>query len=132
MAFVANMPLAAYRDIPHTNSNGEDESISEAEILKLLPPFNQSALQVQSLFFLSAYRYDRLGYYDKSFQDLYDQNLEDVFTNDDGIKSPVIGIVRQFQQNLNMAELEIDERNRQRVVPYPYLKPSLILNSISI
>jgi arachidonate 15-lipoxygenase len=132
MAFVANMPLAAYRDIPHTNSNGEDESISEADILKLLPPFNQSALQVQTLFFLSAYRYDRLGYYDKSFQDLYDQNLEDVFTNDDGIKSPVIGIVRQFQQNLNMAELEIDERNRQRVVPYPYLKPSLILNSISI
>jgi arachidonate 15-lipoxygenase len=31
-----------------------------------------------------------------------------------------------------MVEQEIDANNKKRVVPYPYLKPSLILNSISI
>jgi arachidonate 15-lipoxygenase len=176
MAFAANMPLAAYRDIPKQSRKPEqttpdsnlpkvtkkqqttsskamaiaatpnqavaaqdaktetitieivEEQITEVEILKLLPPFQKAADQLQTAFFLSAYRYDRLGYYDKSFQELYNQKLEEVFKGN----SAIINIVMQFQQNLNMAEQEIDNRNRQRVVPYPYLKPSLILNSISI
>jgi len=182
MAFAANMPLAAYRDIPKQSHQHEEqttpdsnslketvkeqitasenvaikatpteaiavkdtevkttkertttleipeEQITEVEILKLLPPFQKAADQLQTAFFLSAYRYDRLGYYDKSFQELYNQKLEEVFKGN----SAIISIVMQFQQNLNMAEQEIDARNRQRVVPYPYLKPSLILNSISI
>jgi arachidonate 15-lipoxygenase len=126
MAFVANMPLAAYRDIPRN----PEESITEVEILKLLPPFKKTATQVEVLFLLSAYRYDRLGYYDKCFQELYHQKTEEVFK--DANNQAIIEIVRQFQQNLNMAEQEIDANNQKRVTPYPYLKPSLILNSISI
>ncbi len=129
MTFAANMPLAAYRDIPERNSNGK-ELITEKEILKLLPPYKRSADQLENLFILSAYRYDRLGYYDKSFQELYGKKLKDVF--EDGNHSIVVEIVRQFQQNLNMVEQEIDRNNQKRIVPYPYLKPSLIINSISI
>lgn len=129
MTFSANMPLAAYRDIPERNSYAK-ESITEEDILKLLPPYKRAADQLQVLFTLSAYRYDRLGYYDKSFQELYGKKLNQVFENTD--HSEVIGIVSQFQQDLNMAEQQIDANNRQRVVSYPYLKPSLILNSISI
>lgn len=184
MAFAANMPLAAYRDIPKqsrklqdktltdspsaievtearttedtatvveatkdkatvveaksvetiavrtTTSEDLDEEITEEEILKLLPPYKRTADQLQSLFVLSAYRYDRLGYYEKAFQELYQEKLEDIFK--DASNNAVIGIVKQFQQNLNMVEQEIDANNQKRVVPYPYLKPSLILNSISI
>jgi arachidonate 15-lipoxygenase len=40
--------------------------------------------------------------------------------------------VIQFQQHLLTAEHQIDLNNRKRSIQYPYLKPSLILNSISI
>ena len=158
MTFAANMPLAAYRDIPKHSYNPPeqptanpdaivqttkerttavrtttvetpDEQITEEQILKLLPPYKKTADQLQILFILSAYRYDRFGYYDKALNELYDEKLEDVFKDDN---STIIAIVRQFKQNLNMVEQEIDANNQRRVVPYPYLKPSLIINSISI
>lgn len=184
MAFAANMPLAAYRDIPKQSHEPQDqttatppvaeETISEAtiseknmvaritenhatvkqnelvqnaavrtttveipegqiteeQILKLLPPYKKTADQLQTLFILSAYRYDRLGYYEKAFQELHNEKLDDVFQ--DGNNKAIIALVRQFQQNLNRVEQEIDANNQKRVVPYPYLKPSLIINSISI
>jgi arachidonate 15-lipoxygenase len=40
--------------------------------------------------------------------------------------------VQQFQQELNIAEQKIDANNKKRVIPYISLKPSLVLNSISI
>jgi arachidonate 15-lipoxygenase len=73
---------------------------------------------------------NRLGYYDKAFQELYGRKFEEVFANQD--RATITGFLRQFQQNLNMNEQEIDANNKKRVVPYSYLKPSLILNSISI
>jgi len=182
MTFAANMPLAAYRDIPGQSQEPQDqattlqpeavettgqeiqavktteveitpvratsvetmavktsvvktseiteEQITEEQILRLLPPYKRTAEQLQSLFILSAYRYDRLGYYEKAFQELYNERLEDIF--EDISNKAIIDIVRQFQQNLNMVEQEIDANNQKRVVPYPYLKPSLIINSISI
>ncbi|AFZ14357.1 Arachidonate 15-lipoxygenase [Crinalium epipsammum PCC 9333] len=184
MTFAANMPLAAYRDIPKQSHKPQDQptatpsvavqttaeqttaeqtkaveitadkatldqntvlqkravqtttveipedQITEEQILKLLPPYKRTADQLQSLFVLSAYQYDRLGYYEKAFQQLYNDKFEDVFKDDNN--QAIIAIVRQFQQNLNMVEQEIDANNKKRVVPYLYLKPSLILNSISI
>lgn len=184
MSFAANMPLAAYRDIPKQSQKPQDqppatpslavqttkeqttadqstvvqatsnldrviqaatvettavrtttvevpeEQITEEQILKLLPPYKRTADQLQTLFVLSAYRYDRLGYYEKAFQELYHEKLENIFTGTNN--KAVISIIRQFQQNLNMVEQEIDANNQKRIVPYPYFKPSLILNSISI
>lgn len=95
-----------------------------------MPPYKKAADQLQSLFTLSDYRYDRLGYYDKAFQELYGRKFEEVFADQD--RATITGFLRQFQQNLNMNEQEIDANNKKRVVPYSYLKPSLILNSISI
>lgn len=106
-----------------------EEQITEEQILKLLPPYKKAAEQLQITFTLSAYRYDRLGYYDKSFQEIYHKKLEDVYEGDN---TAILDIVRQFQQNLNIVEQKIDANNQKRVIPYPYLKPSLILNSISI
>ena len=126
MAFTPNMPLAAYQD-PEAIAN-TNETMTEEKILALLPPYKRAFDQLQTLFTLAAYRYDRLGYYKKSFQELYHATPKVVFKND----QVIIDTINQFQQNLNMAELKIDANNKKRVVPYVYLKPSLILNSISI
>jgi arachidonate 15-lipoxygenase len=129
MALASNMPLAAYQDIPDENLDEDEEQMTMKKILDLLPPYKKSAEQLEILDVLSAYKYDRLGYYDKALAELYNQQIEDIFKDK---HLAVLNIIRQFQQNLNMAEQEIDANNKKRVVPYPYLKPSLILNSISI
>jgi arachidonate 15-lipoxygenase len=144
MTFVPNMPLAAYQDIPDESLKVAD-SMTDKKILDLLPPYKRSAEQLEILDLLSAYKYDRLGYYDKAIAELYNQRLDEIFydapTITDIVNNPngdvsnnkvILDIIRQFQQNLNMVEQEIDANNKKRVVPYPYLKPSLILNSISI
>jgi arachidonate 15-lipoxygenase len=128
MTFVPNMPLAAYQDIPAKNSD-LDDPMTDKKILDLLPPYKRSADQLEILDVLSAYKYDRLGYYDKALGEIYDRLVEDIFKDEN---QAIVDIVRQFQQNLNIAEQAIDANNQKRVVPYPYLKPSLILNSISI
>lgn len=127
MSFAANMPLAAYRDIPKITASGNLEVITEKDILRLLPPYKRAADQLKTMFILAAYRYDRLGYYDKSFRELYQMSFNEVFGG-----TPIEQLVQQFQQNLNMAEQRIDANNQKRVIPYFSMKPSLVLNSISI
>lgn len=127
MSFAANMPLAAYRDIPAITKSDIPEVITEMKILQLLPPYKKTAEQLQILFTLSAYKYDRLGYYDRSFQELYRATFDEVFEG-----TPIQQLVRQFQQDLNIAEQKIDQNNKKRLVPYIALKPSLVINSISI
>ena len=127
MAFAANMPLAAYRDIPKITASGTLEVITEKDILRLLPPYKRAADQLKTMFTLSAYRYDRLGYYDKSFRELYQMSFNEVFGG-----TPIELLAKQFQQNLNMAQQKIDANNQKRVIPYFSMKPSLVLNSISV
>jgi len=126
MAFAPNMPLSAYQN--PADLADPSESMTEDKILGLLPPYKRASDQLQTLFTLAAYRYDRLGYYQKAFKEIYHQSPEEVFAENQSI----LDIIRQFQQDLNMVEQEIDANNKKRVVPYHYLKPSLILNSISI
>ncbi|MEB3174703.1 MAG: lipoxygenase, partial [Cyanobacteriota bacterium] len=85
------------------------------ELLAFLPPSQQVMDQIQILYTLSCYRYDRLGYFDDPFPDPQAQRA-----------------LAQFRQDLQGIERKIELRNKNRVVPYPYLRPSLVLNSISI
>jgi arachidonate 15-lipoxygenase len=109
MAFVPNMPLAAYQPVPQKGH-------SQKELLQFLPPQGQAIEQLGMIRTLSAYKVDQLGYYKK----------ED-FTDPEAL-----AVIQQFQQNLNYVEAKIDEKNRSRTVPYPFFKPSQLLNSISI
>jgi arachidonate 15-lipoxygenase len=124
MGFVPNQPLAAYLE-PKPNS--EKEPISEEKILKFLPPYNRTVDQLNTLYFLSAYRYDRLGYYDRTYQELYQKSAEEIF---DG--TLINTIILEFQQELKLAGDEIDRRNSKRLIKYPYFHPNLITNSISV
>jgi len=110
MAFVPNMPLAAYQPITEDLSTPDQKSL-----MSFLPPPKQAADQLTILYILSAYRYDRLGYYDKDFPD-----------------PQALAVVEQFKQDLNAVDRQIDLNNKSRLVPYIYLKPSLIPNSISV
>jgi arachidonate 15-lipoxygenase len=113
MAFVPNMPLAAYSNL---GQQVDKKTITEAEFMQILPPPKRASEQLSSIYILSAYRYDRLGYYDDDvFQDQQAKNAAE-----------------RFRQELTIIENRIDDRNTRRLMPYPYLKPSLVLNSISI
>jgi arachidonate 15-lipoxygenase len=125
MAFPANMPLAAYLDPMILNQPNPE--ITAQTLLKLLPPYQKAAGQLQILFILSAYRFDQLGDYDKTYRDLYDAEFNQVFAD-----TPVVGILEKFQQQLYRAEQRINERNKQRVIPYNSMNPSGMINSISI
>ena len=108
MAFVPNMPYAAYHPIP------DSKGIDMETMMKLLPPFKRSADQVMWTDILTSYHYDKLGFYDEDFADPLAQE-----------------IILQFQQNLQEVERQIDINNQSRPIPYNYLKPSQIINSIN-
>ncbi|MBO3457480.1 lipoxygenase [Aetokthonos hydrillicola Thurmond2011] len=108
MAFVPNMPYAAYHPVPET------KGIDMATIMKFLPPFKQAADQVFWTMVLTSYHYDKLGFYDEEFADPLAQEL-----------------LIQFRQNLADVERQIDIKNQTRQVPYQYFKPSQIINSIN-
>lgn len=100
MAFVPNIPLAGYQAVD-SNPNMDLKSL-----MAFLPPPNQTADQLQIIYGLSAYRYDRLGYYDREFSDPHAEE-----------------VVRLFQQDLNQVERKIELRNKNRLVEYNFLKP---------
>jgi arachidonate 15-lipoxygenase len=114
LSFVPNMPLAAYCDL-----DPEDGPMSfehESELMRLLPPDDGTRRQLQVMNLLSAYHNDRLGHYPRGhFSD-----------------QAALDVLRRFQRRLEEIEATINERNRERSVPYDFLKPSLVPNSISI
>ena len=62
-AFIPNLPAATYAPPPN---NFKTASVDTAEVLALLPPAEQTGLQVQTTYSLAGYHYDQLlGYYDK-------------------------------------------------------------------
>jgi arachidonate 15-lipoxygenase len=108
IGYVANMPYAAYHPIPETGG------VDLKTVMKILPPYEQAALQLKWTEMLTSYHYDRLGHYDERFEDPKAQ-----------------AVVERFQQDLEQIEGEIEQRNTNRPLPYTYLKPSQIINSIN-
>jgi arachidonate 15-lipoxygenase len=109
----ANMPLAAYAapEAAPLASASLDESL-----LPILPPARQVRDQIETMRFLSGWRYDCLGVYpDPQFLD-----------------PRALDAIGRFQTALHAAEQRIRSRNTRRSEPYEYLLPSNILNSSSI
>ena len=109
MSFCPNMPLASFRDLTGNLSG-------EKDLLDALPPFGHATGQLDTIAFLSLYRYDQLGEYS-----------QDHFTD-----QKVTSVLDQFRQDLLDAEREIARRNTLRPVAYVGLLPSQIINSISV
>jgi arachidonate 15-lipoxygenase len=111
MAFAPNMPFAAYGPLPEKGQPSQPD-----RLVKFLPPPSQAIGQLILAHALSAYQYDYLGDY-----------LPEDFTD-----PAVLPLIQQFKQDLAAVESKIEECNGSRPIAYPYFKPSLSLNSISI
>lgn len=104
-----NMSYALYADVPE-----EVGATTHDTLMRMMPPFSQASYQLWWCKILTSYRYDRLGDYVGQFS------------------APEAQLaVQMFQQQLHVIEKEIEARDATRVVSFPYLKPSLCINSIN-
>jgi arachidonate 15-lipoxygenase len=111
MTYMPNMPLALYQPI-----RPDADVADDGQLMPFLPPRLQATEQLALLYIVAVpYFYERLGQYDRKFADPRAQ-----------------ACVKAFQDRLQKIETEIEQRNQYRPVEYPYFKPSLILNSISM
>jgi arachidonate 15-lipoxygenase len=83
------------------------------DLVSTLPPLDLAQLQLESLSLLGGVRYTRLGHY-----------------RDGALPAEVLPALLAFRQALEAAELTITARNQARPLPYPYLLPSGIPQSI--
>jgi arachidonate 15-lipoxygenase len=79
-------------------------------------------------YLLTAYQWDTLGQYDKSFKELYGGTTAEVFEG----HPEVVQCMKKLQTDLASVEQTVKKRNSARKMPYIGLLPSRILNSISI
>jgi arachidonate 15-lipoxygenase len=104
-----NMSYAIYGEIPEAVGATTEEILAG-----LLPPFRQAAYQLWWCKILTSYRYDRLGQYAYRFS------------------TPAADLaLKAFQARLRMIDREIEIRDAARPVSFPYLRPSLCINSIN-
>jgi arachidonate 15-lipoxygenase len=110
MGFVPNMTGASFRPL------SVDLADDEQELTGMLPPLRIAMEGVTMIYFLSNTRVTKLGQYAPfHFRDL-----------------AVSGPLHRFQRALEGVESIIDEREPRRLMSYPFLKPSQVLQSISI
>ncbi|MCB9232708.1 MAG: lipoxygenase [Bacteroidia bacterium] len=112
MATVLNMPLGAY--CPYEKNVGQSKFKDFS--LKFLPPPARAQLQLKVAMLLSSFRYDQLGSYKKA-------DFDD---------PKALAVIERFQQDLSVIEKKIVVTNMEREFPYQYLRPTQVLNSISI
>jgi arachidonate 15-lipoxygenase len=104
-----NMSYAIYAEVP------EEVGTTTYDILmRMMPSFGQASYQLSWCKILTSYRYDKLGDYLWQFS------------------APEAQLaVQVFQQRLQIIERETEARDANRAVSFPYLKPSLCINSIN-
>lgn len=111
MGFVPNMTGASFAPIPTADAPDDETALTA-----MLPPLRIALEGVTMVYFLSAMHPTKLGHYPPfHFRD-----------------HAARGAVDRFQKRLADIEAIIDERDPSRLMSYPFLKPSLILQSISV
>lgn len=111
MAFVPYYPIAAYQPRPRATAGA-----TEGDFLAALPPIEQAQAQFGASYLMGSVRYTTLGEYARGcFSD-----------------ERVRPLLAAFEASLDQVEATINERNQNRAVPYPFMKPSVIPQSINI
>ena len=116
-AFIPNLPAATYTPAPENFNQGP---VGDADLLKLLPPGEQTSVQVKTTYALAGFHFNSLlDYYDK-------------------LDAAPRGVCKKYHDILrNDISKEITARNTQReaqqgLLPYPYFLPDNIPNSTSV
>lgn len=110
MSYCKNVPGAGY--VPTPKAGQWDSEL----LSKILPPLSSAETQFQITYQLSGLHMSKLGHYPW-------------FHFKDPRVSPVVSA---FQKALDAAEQSIQSREQSRLLPYPFLIPSQVLQSISI
>lgn len=113
MSFAPTMPLATF-------AWPRGRTATRADVLAMLPPLGVAHFQMGILELLSSVHHTRLGAYEGGW---FSNFAHDPAVNP-GLKA--------FQARLAQVEGLIEARNRARPTPYPFLRPSLIPQSINI
>jgi arachidonate 15-lipoxygenase len=129
-SFVPNVPLAARASYRNLSKRGKDKPITEKDLVRFMPNRKNAVDQMTIMFLLSAYHFDQLGDYDKTFKSVFSKPTGTVF-QDYGLEH-LYAKVKKFESSLAQVAEEISAVNECRKMPYPYLLPKNILNSISI
>ena len=111
MAYVPYYPIAAYQPRPRATSGA-----TEKDFLALLPPIELAQTQFFASYLMGSVNYTTLGEYARGWFD--DERIRPLLT--------------AFKTALNDVEAAINARNQQRTVPYTFLKPSVIPQSINV
>ncbi|MFN6536375.1 MAG: lipoxygenase family protein [Nostoc sp. EkiNYC01] len=110
MTYAPAFPLASYSPAP-TNLD------QPSDFMSMLPSIEQAKTQLKVTYLLGSVYYTQLGQYSNSY-----------FKSKPQINSALV----TFQNQLKAIEQEITHRNRTRIMPYKFLLPSQIPQSINI
>jgi arachidonate 15-lipoxygenase len=108
MTYAPAFPLAGYSPAPVSNQNA-----TEADYLRLLPPWLQAQGQLNTLYLLGTVDYTRLGRYQNGY------------FSDERVQPKL----ERFQARLERIEAVIVRRNQTRPA-YEFLRPSQIPQTI--
>ncbi|MBD2677210.1 MULTISPECIES: lipoxygenase family protein [Nostoc] len=110
MTYAPAFPLASYSPAP-TNPD------EQGDFMSMLPSIEQARTQLKVTYLLGSVYYTQLGQYSNSY-----------FKS----KPQISSALATFQNQLKGIEKEITQRNRTRIMPYKFLLPSQIPQSINI
>ncbi|WP_392533888.1 lipoxygenase family protein [Nostoc sp. C117] len=110
MTYTPAFPLAMYSPAP-TNLD------QPGDLMSMLPPLDQAKTQLKVTYLLGSVYYTQLGQYSNSY-----------FKSKPQMSSALL----TFQNELKGIEKKINEKNCQRIMPYKFLLPSQIPQSINI
>ncbi|HLO50203.1 MAG TPA: lipoxygenase family protein [Kamptonema sp.] len=109
MIYTPAFPFAIYSPAPISSDKQEN-------FISMLPSLDRSQTQIGVTYLLGSVYYTQLGQYNKGhFKD-----------------AKVMLHLGEFQNQLRDIEIEISKRNRSRLMPYKFLLPSQIPQSINI
>ena len=109
MSYAPAFPLALYSPAP---TSAEEQG----NFMSMLPSVDRAQNQIQVLGLLGSVHYTTLGHYDQGhFKD-----------------RQVLDYLKKFQNKLQDIQVEIGNKNLSRLMPYEFLLPSKIPQSINI
>jgi hypothetical protein len=96
--------------------------------LQILPDGEHAERQLQIIFGLTAYKFDKFGNYDRTFMEWFGRTYVEHMKE----HGPVVDAYNAFRDQLTQAGEQIKQRNMKRPTEYKYLMPDEMMNSTSI
>jgi arachidonate 15-lipoxygenase len=111
LGYAPEAPGALYAEAP-----GDGKPLAQSDWMKMLPPVSAAMTQLSLLYQVANVRMEPLGHFPEGT--FVDPRVQDT--------------IKRYQSELSYAETVLVGRDRTRFLPYPYLRPNQIGNSVFI